>query len=65
MNMQTRKNNTTGVQGVRTLPSGKFHAYIMVNRKQIALGSYDNISDATEARKNAEVLYGFHTNHGS
>ena len=65
MNMQARKNNTTGVQGVRVLPSGKFHAYIMVNRKQIALGSYDNISDATEARKHAEVLYGFHTNHGS
>ena len=65
MNMRIRKNNSTGVQGVRALSSGKFHAYIMVNRKQISLGSYENIGDATEARKNAEVLYGFHPNHGS
>ncbi len=65
LNMGKRTNNSTGVQGVRKLPSGKFHAYIMVHRKQIALGSYDDIEDATAARKEAEVLYGFHANHGS
>ena len=65
LNMGIRKNNSSGVQGVRVLPSGKFCAYIMVNRKQISLGSYETIEEATSARKNAEVRYGFHVNHGS
>ena len=64
LNMGLRKNNSTGVQGVRQLPSGKFHAYIMVNRKQIALGSYEQLVDAAAARKTAEAQYGFHANHG-
>ena len=65
LNMGLRKNNSSGVQGIRVLPSGKFHAYIMVNRKQIALGSYDDIDEAISARKQAEIRYGFHKNHGS
>ena len=60
-----RKNNSTGVIGVRILPSGKFNAYIMVNRKQIGLGSYDTLEEAKAARKNAEARYGFHINHGT
>ena len=65
MNMGLRKNNSSGVQGVRILPSGKFCAYIMVNRKQISLGSYSTIDEAVSARKKAEIQYGFHSNHGS
>lgn len=64
LNMSQKKSNTSGVTGVRVLPSGKYHAYIMVNRKQIALGSYDNIDDAKAARQAAEAKYGFHANHG-
>lgn len=64
LNMSQKKSNTSGVTGVRVLPSGKYHAYIMVNRKQIALGSYDDINDAKAARQAAEVKYGFHANHG-
>jgi len=63
--MGIRKNNSSGVQGVRILPSGKFCAYIMVNRKQISLGSYETIEEAATARKDAEALYGFHENHGN
>ena len=65
LNMGKRKNNSSGVQGVRILPSGKFCAYIMVNRKQLSLGSYDTLEEATAARKMAEVSHGFHVNHGS
>lgn len=65
MNMKKRKNNSSGVQGVRVLPSGKFCAHIMVNRKQLSLGSYDDLEDAKAARKTAEVMHGFHANHGS
>lgn len=64
LNMQIRRNNKTGVQGVRVLPSGRFCAYIMVNRVQIPLGTYDTIEEATAHRKAGEIKYGFHENHG-
>lgn len=64
MNMGQKRSNTSGVTGVRVLPSGKYHAYITVQKKQIALGSYEDIEDATAARKAAEAQYGFHVNHG-
>ncbi len=60
-----RKNNSSGVIGVRVLPSGKFNAFIMVNRKQIGLGSYDTLEIAKAVRKTAEQEYGFHINHGA
>lgn len=65
LNMGIRKNNSSGVQGIRILPSGKFCAYITVRRKQISLGSYNTIEEAAKARRDAEALYGFHENHGS
>lgn len=64
-NMKKRKNNSSGFQGIRVLPSGRYCAYIMVNKKQISLGTYNELNDALKARKNAEVSYGFHANHGS
>lgn len=63
-NMSLKSSNYSGVTGVRILPSGKFNAHIMVNRKQISLGSYIQLEDAVQARKAAEHKYGFHTNHG-
>ena len=59
------KNNSSGVTGVRILPSGKYCSYIMVNRKQISLGSYDTIDEAVTVRKQAEQQYEFHVNHGN
>lgn len=64
MNMSLKVTNTSGHTGVRILPSGKYCAYIMVNRKQISLGTYDDEADAVFARKKAEARYGFHVNHG-
>jgi hypothetical protein len=47
------------------MPSGKYWSYIMIQRKQISLGSHEKIEDAIAARKQAEVVYGFHPNHGN
>ena len=63
-NMSKKRSNSSGVTGVRILPSGKFSAYITVNRKQIQLGSYPEMEKAIQARKGAELRYGFHVNHG-
>lgn len=65
LNLGQRKNVSSCGVGVRKLSGGKFWAYIMVHRKQISLGSFTTQLEATEARKSAEVLYGFHVNHGS
>lgn len=64
MNMSRKTSNTSGHTGVRLLPSGRYSAYIMVNRKQISLGTYDDEMDAVAARKQGESRYGFHVNHG-
>lgn len=64
LNTSIKRNNSSGHNGIRILPSGKFCAFIMVNRKQISLGSYDLIEDAIEARRKANINYGFHENHG-
>lgn len=63
LNMSKRVSKL-GVQGVRQLPGGKYWAYIMINRKQVGLGSYDTVEEAAKARKDAELKNGFHANHG-
>lgn len=63
-NCRLSKNNTSGVNGV-WVQGGRFVAEIMVNRKKISLGSYKNIDEAKEARRKAEIKYGFHNLHGS
>lgn len=63
LNMSQR-GSKLGIQGVRQLPGGNYWAYIMVNRKQIGLGSHPTLDEAQQARKAAELRYGFHANHG-
>ncbi len=63
-NTSLSKNNSSGVNGVRQLPSGKYSAFIMVNRKQISLGTRDTLDEAAALRKVADAHYGFHGNHG-
>lgn len=60
------KNSTTKINGVSLhKPTGKYRAYIMVNRKQIHLGLFDTVDEATQARKQADNKYEFHPNHGN
>jgi len=65
-NKSKMKNNTSGMNGVSWCKTGrKWRARINVDGKKVNLGSYVNFSDAVNARKNGEVLYGYHENHGA
>ena len=64
-NLAISKANTSGVTGVCFVGSrNRWCAYIYVNSKRILVGYFKELSDAAEARKAAEVKYGFHENHG-
>ena len=65
-NKKAYKNNSTGVTGVYFHNgSQKWAAQIHVNGKQIHLGYFDLKADAITTRKNADVKYDFHPNHGN
>jgi hypothetical protein len=64
-NIRIRKSNLTGVIGVYKHPlTKKWGARIGVNRRRVHLGYFSDFSAACEARKLAEVKFGFHNNHG-
>tara|TARA_R110000744_G_C19070137_1_gene530057 strand:- start:83 stop:661 length:579 start_codon:yes stop_codon:yes gene_type:complete len=57
--------NKSGAVGVCwNYNAGKWRSAIRIDYKTIHLGYYTNKDDAIEARKAAEVKYGFHENHG-
>ena len=56
-NSSSSKNNNLGVLGVGVRPSGRYRARIMVNRKEIALGTYDTLEEAKKAREKGEKKY--------
>lgn len=49
-----RSDNTSGHQGVQCLKNGKYRAYIGFKGKRYHLGYYDSLSEAVEAREEAE-----------
>jgi hypothetical protein len=54
------KNNKSGVTGVSWYPSSeKWRAKITVDKKQISLGYFHSLKDASKARWGAEVKYDF------
>lgn len=58
MNRGLQSNNTSGVTGVTwRSDKEKWNAQIIINKKKIHLGSFDNFEDAVEARKEAEERY--------
>lgn len=59
---ERNKSGQIGVYFIKRL--GKWGSQIKVNGKVVWLGSYTEKSDAIKARKNAEVEYNFHKNHG-
>lgn len=64
-NTSIRKTNNSGFTGVSWCNThGKWKAQIQVDGKKISLGYHANINEAIEARKAANVKYGFHENHG-
>ncbi len=62
-NKSLQKNNTSGVVGVAWRET-RWVARIMVDKKAINLGSFAEFHEAVNARKNAEIFYGFSENHG-
>lgn len=64
-NAAMHKNNTSGVCGVSwSKACCKWRAHIMVDRKQIHLGVFDDVADAVAARLAAEREYGYTDRHG-
>ena len=63
-NLSIYSHNKTGVMGVNLTSRGKFRARIIVYGKETALGCYSTLEEAAAARKEAEIKYGFHENHG-
>ena len=64
-NMKKHKGNRSGVTGVYwSKKAKKWQSYICVGGKQIYPGVYEYLVDAETARKEAEIEYGFHKNHG-
>jgi len=65
MNSGLSSRNKSGVIGVHWYArKGKYIACIKYNGKSVHLGSFDTLADAAEARKQAEIEYGYHQNHG-
>lgn len=64
-NQKKRADNKSGHTGVSwDLSRNKWMAHICDNGFK-NLGRFDNISDAIDARKNAEKKLGYHKNHGT
>lgn len=64
-NQKLRSTNTSGFNGVNwDSDRNKWVARIRHDRKTIHLGRFDNIDDAISIRKEANVKYGYHKNHG-
>ena len=62
-NISVRKNSKSGVVGV-TPAGNKWTARIQTPKGCKNLGNYSTIEEAAQVRKEAEVLYGYHENHG-
>ena len=66
-NMGVRKDNQSGVPGVSYAKDrNKWHSFIHADKhNRVNLGYFDSFDEAVAARKGAEVLLGFHPNHGA
>ena len=65
-NVQLQKNNKSGVHGVGFhKATKKWRSCIKVNGELIHLGLYPEKDLAIKARKEAEIKYQFHKNHGN
>ena len=65
-NLSLTDKNQSGCIGVTwNKNNNNWRARIRVDGDYINLGSFAKYSEAVNARKNAEALYGFHVNHGT
>jgi len=65
MNRKIPSGNTSGIMGVWfDNARKKWTAEIMIRQKKKYLGRFSLKKDAAKARAEAEIVYGFHKNHG-
>ena len=64
-NQKLRNTNTSGVMGVYKHGDDSWTARIKVDGVFMYLGLFKDFNEAVKVRKQAEVDYGFHTNHGN
>lgn len=65
-NSRKRRDNTSGTTGVTWHNvNSTWKARIYVGGKEKCIGYFKNKDDAIKARKQAEIAYGYHENHGS
>ena len=65
-NVRKSTRNTSGVVGVSlTRDKRRWRARIRVGKTDVLLGEFRNFDDAVKVRRDAEVEYGYHPNHGS
>lgn len=65
-NQSKHRANTSGVTGVsRFKGTDKWRAYIRAADKQVHGGLFSSFEDAVAKRKELELKYGFHPNHGT
>lgn len=65
-NVGINRNNGSGFNGVSfNKNSGRFVAYLNVNKKRKHLGTFDTFEEAVLARKSANKKFGYHLNHGA
>lgn len=64
-NRSKRKDNKSGFTGIIwKAERNKWFTYITVNKKKLYLGIFTELENAIAVRKQAEIDYGFHCNHG-
>lgn len=65
MNKSIQKRNSSGFGGVHwNKTNKKWEAKISVDGNDIFLGLFDDINDAANARRQANIQHGFNENHG-
>lgn len=58
LNKKTYRNSPSGYSGVRPhKESGRWYAFIQINKKQVYLGSYETFENALKVRREAELKY--------
>ena len=56
LNKRLPINNTSGYKGVYK-KKDKWEVYLFLNKQRIYIGKYSNLTDAIQARKNAEIKW--------
>jgi len=63
-NQKLANTNTSGYTGINQLSSGRWRARINIKGVTTHLGTFSTLTLAITARQTANVLHGYHINHG-